>query len=415
MGADDEPVLAAVLEQVKDGDAFFKRVRELYADPNADDLCEIELKDGRTLDRRSTVLRRGDGQILGRVWFFADITERKKVEYALLTSELRFRRLVESNLIGVFISHQDGLVTEANERALEMLGYDRDDLNNGRIHRDRLTPPEQVSASALLVEELIRREVTTPWETEYFRKHGSRIPILIGVASLQNAAGDVIGILVDLTKRRLIEEEMRRATAELQRANEKLMQLSSVDGLTGVANRRAFDQALDREWARMMRTDEPFSLLLLDVDHFKILNDTEGHQRGDECLVRIAGELRRLVKRETDLVARYGGEEFVIILAATSEANAMRFAEGMRTAIAGLGLNNPGSPVVPTVTVSIGVATAARAAFAGVTDLVAAADSAMYAAKHLGRNRVTCSGQTGSQPADPLLLSARRKTPPPAV
>lgn len=186
----------------------------------------------------------------------------------------------------------------------------------------------------------------------------------------------------------------RTTASKLRLANDELFRLATVDGLTGVANRRTFDREMEREWARLMRTTEPLSLLLLDVDHFKMLNDSEGHQCGDECLVRVALELRQLVERKTDLVARYGGEEFGIMLAATGEADAMRVANAVCLCLAGLGLSNPRSPVAPTVTVSIGVATAVRGYFADVAAFLAAADRALYTAKHLGRNRVVFFSQT---------------------
>jgi len=201
-----------------------------------------------------------------------------------------------------------------------------------------------------------------------------------------------VGIRLRIKSMKRREEELLELvelrTADLREANEGLRQLSSIDGLTGVANRRTLDQTLEREWARMMRSGEPLSLLLLDVDHFKVLNDSEGHQRGDECLILVAAEARRLVKREVDLVARYGGEEFAIVLASTGAEDAASIAEGLRLAIAGLSLRNRDSPVAPVVTVSIGVATAVRGAYTDVSEFVAAADRGLYAAKHAGRNRV---------------------------
>ncbi len=195
----------------------------------------------------------------------------------------------------------------------------------------------------------------------------------------------------------LVEER----TAELRQANEDLVRLSSVDSLTGVPNRRTLDRALEREWARMLRTNNPLSLLIVDVDHFKVLNDSEGHQHGDECLILIASELRRLVRRETDLAARYGGEEFAMILTSTDAADAMRFAENARLAIMGLELPSVHSPVAPVVTVSIGVATAVHGSFANVAEFLAAADHALYAAKGRGRNRVGFFGDESDTAAIP--------------
>ena len=132
----------------------------------------------------------------------------------------------------------------------------------------------------------------------------------------------------------LVEEK----TAALRRVNEDLLRLSSVDSLTGLANRRVFDETLEKECARMTRTGSAVSLIILDIDHFKALNDSEGHQRGDEYLTLVGSELARLSKRRIDLAARYGGEEFAMILPETDAAGAERFAESVRLAIVRLQL-----------------------------------------------------------------------------
>lgn len=182
----------------------------------------------------------------------------------------------------------------------------------------------------------------------------------------------------------LVEER----TADLRRANEELSRLSFTDPLTGLANRRIFDQTIERECARVKRMDSKVSLLSIDVDHFKALNDSEGHQRGDECLVALGALLTRLCRRQLDQTARCGGEEFAIILPETNAAEAERFAESVRKAVADLKLPHPASPVAPFLTVSIGVATATLESYCSRDALVAAADQALYAAKRAGRNRV---------------------------
>jgi len=198
----------------------------------------------------------------------------------------------------------------------------------------------------------------------------------------------------------LVEEK----TADLQRANEELQRLSFTDALTGLANRRVFDQTLDRECARLNRGDTSLSLVSVDVDHFKLLNDTQGHQKGDECLIVLGSELKRLCRREVDLAARCGGEEFAILLPDTDADGAMRFAETVRQAIAVLRLPHPASPVNPFLTVSVGVATGTKEWCNSSTTLVAAADWALYAAKRGGRNRVCMADLDAPQeePEEPL-------------
>jgi diguanylate cyclase (GGDEF)-like protein len=125
-------------------------------------------------------------------------------------------------------------------------------------------------------------------------------------------------------------------TKQLEEANRILQQLSSQDGLTGIANRRHFDGELSREWRRALRSKTPLSLLMLDIDGFKAYNDFYGHQKGDECLRSVASTLKAVVKRPGDLCARYGGEEFAVILPGTRFEGAVRMAEAFRAAIEAL-------------------------------------------------------------------------------
>jgi diguanylate cyclase (GGDEF)-like protein len=183
---------------------------------------------------------------------------------------------------------------------------------------------------------------------------------------------------------RLVEEK----TADLQRANEELLRLSSTDSLTGLANRRTFDRILKKECARIRRSTAQLSLVLFDVDHFKALNDSLGHQRGDVCLAMLAAEMERIARRSVDLAARFGGEEFAMILPNTTAEGALLIAETVRQAFADLNLEHPASPIASYLTVSAGVATASRDLRPLPEELIAAADQALYAAKHRGRNRI---------------------------
>jgi diguanylate cyclase (GGDEF)-like protein/PAS domain S-box-containing protein len=176
------------------------------------------------------------------------------------------------------------------------------------------------------------------------------------------------------------------------RLEEKLSALALTDGLTGLWNRRAFDEALAREWKRTLRDGSQISLLLLDIDHFKLFNDQYGHQTGDDCLRAVAAATRGAM-RVSDIVARYGGEEITIILPATDAAGAAAAAETVRSAVEKLQLNHEGNPEGKgRVTVSVGAATAYARQIGAVEkmpeSLLQAADSAMYKAKSEGRNRV---------------------------
>ena len=174
----------------------------------------------------------------------------------------------------------------------------------------------------------------------------------------------------------------------LQAANEKLEQLSQTDGLTGLANRRHFDQALERAHGHHQRTEAPLSLLMLDVDDFKGVNDHYGHAMGDDYLRAVAHVLERCVTRTTDLVARYGGEEFACLLPNTDHDSAYALAERIRASVAALDLPNAAA-ATPYLTVSMGVATLqGEGGEHGAQALLARADAQLYAAKQAGRNRV---------------------------
>jgi diguanylate cyclase (GGDEF)-like protein len=230
--------------------------------------------------------------------------------------------------------------------------------------------------------------ILTPWYRSWW---------FIGVCMLVplSGAGAVLRMRTKRAQRRERElaRQVEEKTVDLRRANEELQRLSSTDPLTGVANRRAFDHTLEMECARLLRSGTAVSLLMIDVDHFKALNDSQGHQRGDECLMQVASELTSLIKRQIDLVARYGGEEFAVILPATSAADAKQLGGSIQLSILALKLPNPASPVGPFLTVSVGVATATPEGWKTPEELVAAADEALYSAKKSGRNRVVVAVQ----------------------
>jgi diguanylate cyclase (GGDEF)-like protein len=194
---------------------------------------------------------------------------------------------------------------------------------------------------------------------------------------------------------------------QMEAANRELQRLACVDGLTGVANRRRFDEILEREWLRLARERQPLSLILCDVDFFKAYNDTYGHIAGDKCLQQVAGAISQAVRRPADLVARYGGEEFAVVLPQTDSAGAVHVAEQIRINVAALGIaqgqlqgGQPrggaatgGAATVgrpyggDLVTLSLGVATVIPLPNSTPAVLIASADKALYHAKACGRNR----------------------------
>lgn len=176
-------------------------------------------------------------------------------------------------------------------------------------------------------------------------------------------------------------------TRQLDAANQELKRLSASDGLTGIANRRFFDETLTREWRRARRTMGSVSLIMCDVDHFKLYNDSYGHQAGDECLRSVARAICSVIERGSDIVARYGGEEFVVILPDTPIGGALVAAEKIRHAIHLMNMPHSGSAFAR-VTLSLGIACMAPEADNPPQELVEHADRALYRAKHAGRDRV---------------------------
>ncbi|MBQ9453965.1 MAG: GGDEF domain-containing protein [Desulfovibrio sp.] len=164
--------------------------------------------------------------------------------------------------------------------------------------------------------------------------------------------------------------------------------MSLYDGLTNLYNRRAFDEALQKLWAKARQSGKPLGIVMMDVDKFKVYNDSCGHQAGDVCLRKVAGAVAKAV-REGDVAARYGGEEFVVILPDTDKTQAFAAAERIREAVEAVKLPHPGSPAGPYVTVSLGVTAEATAEGSTPTDLVRHADEALYLSKKNGRNRAT--------------------------
>ena len=175
---------------------------------------------------------------------------------------------------------------------------------------------------------------------------------------------------------------------ELKRNRDILRALTLLDGLTGIANRRRFDEQLHQEWLRCGRRAKPLSVILGDVDFFKCYNDGYGHVQGDDCLRRVAKAMAESLHRPGDLAARYGGEEFVCILPETDQEGARAVAETVHQAVAALGLPHEFSEVADHVTISLGVATAWPGECVTPEDLTRHADQNMYEAKRQGRNRV---------------------------
>ncbi len=195
-----------------------------------------------------------------------------------------------------------------------------------------------------------------------------------------------------------LEQRVQERTAELviakekaEDANQKLEKLVNLDGLTQVANRHCFDGRLQAEWKRLAREQQPLSLILFDVDKFKLYNDYYGHLGGDDCLVRIAQTVQKIVNRPADLAARYGGEEFAVLLPNTDLAGAIKVAQSIQQAIKDQAIPHAKSDVKDIVTLSLGITSVIPTCDIKPDTLIASADKALYNAKNKGRDRYCCS------------------------
>lgn len=202
--------------------------------------------------------------------------------------------------------------------------------------------------------------------------------------------------------------DVSMAVAREKQLRDLAMELQTqifADGLTGIPNRRRFDEHLEAEFRRAKRTASPLSLIMIDVDSFKDYNDNYGHQKGDECLILIAAALSRILGRPCDLVARYGGEEFMAILPNTNADGALKLAESMRNEVESLAIEHKHSKVAQHVTISLGVITQIPGHNTAISHMVGAADRALYQAKRSGRNCVAVHGDKPKTTATPTTTA----------
>nr|WP_320048857.1 diguanylate cyclase [uncultured Desulfuromonas sp.] len=198
----------------------------------------------------------------------------------------------------------------------------------------------------------------------------------------------IVTVFRDISRRLARDQELRQMTNKLEHANKELTRLARIDGLTGLANRRWFDESLDCLWKKSLRNGHEFAVLMVDIDHFKAFNDHYGHLAGDECLKSVAKTLCECCKRPGDVVARYGGEEFAILLPETKGRDALHVAKRIQVRLQSQAIEHQMSPVLDRLTVSIGISSRKAEPGVEVVDLVGEADRCLYHAKSGGRNQV---------------------------
>jgi diguanylate cyclase (GGDEF)-like protein/PAS domain S-box-containing protein len=316
---------------------------------------------------------RGRRAVIGTL---LDITACRADEEALRWKTTFLEALVKSNHDGILVIDSQGRKIMQNQRTEDIW----------KIPEDALTEKQRMAhfKSMVMDPESLREKIV------YLNDHPDE--------TMRSEIELKIGTIVDTSSSPVIGEDGRRYgriwtfrdITELKHYWDMLVDLSTTDGLTELANRRRFDEFLEREWRRSMREESALSLILMDIDFFKEYNDHYGHLAGDDCLRHVAGVLGRLVQRPGDLVARYGGEEFACILPGTNQEGATELADKIMRSINGLNLPHRTSRVASHLTLSFGVATTVPERGQSPSELIRLADHLLYSAKKEGRNRVKC-------------------------
>ncbi|MFZ9739342.1 MAG: diguanylate cyclase [Prochlorotrichaceae cyanobacterium] len=344
------------------------------------------------------------------VWegVLTDISDRKRAEEALSESLHRFNDLVDYVSVGVYVFwHRANGTMEfeyVSDGWCEMNHIHREELQDNPMLAWDIIHPDDMENFKQLNQQVFLERRPFVWEGRILIDGNVRFVLIeSNPMFFENGDSRWFGFQQDITERKQAEAtlhatnlaleqeitERRLVEQELKIKTEMLEKLSMQDGLTGIANRRYFDQCANLEWQRTQRNGLPLSLLLIDVDHFKQYNDFYGHGTGDDCLKRVALALAGCCERSFDLVARYGGEEFLVLLPETDMGGALHLAEKMRAAVEALSIPHADSSTGAVVTVSAGVATHSKdRGKRDLRHLQDAADQALYRAKHQGRNRV---------------------------
>lgn len=330
------------------------------------------------------------GEFVGYRGIGRNVTDLRLAELAIKESELKMQQIVHGNPVPAFVIDINHQVTHWNQACAILTGFSERDLMDGTpLWRAFFTSPRPTMADLIIsgandevisshYENVKRSDlIDEAYEAEMLFDRSGRDPrwLYVTSAPLKDTTGQFIGAI----------ETLQDITTE-KSAKTLLENLASHDGLTGVANRRTFDTTLAAEWKRAQRESRSLSLLMLDIDNFKLFNDSYGHQAGDHCLQRIAQAINNTVMRPGDLVARYGGEEFAVILSSATSEGSSTVAKRILECIKELAIIHING-INGYVSLSIGICSVVPTPEIKPETLIKSADSALYEAKRSGRNR----------------------------
>lgn len=350
---------------------------------------EFLRKDGETIRVSVTVVPVFDEiEVVGFITVAQDISLEAQLEEALREEEERFRSAFEFAAIGMAVVTLDGRFSNVNPALCELVGYNDNELTQLKFHD--ITHPDDLEADLGQVRKLLNGEVRSySMEKRYFHKQGQIIWVLLSVSLVQDRDGAplyFISQIQDINKRKEFERELTEAKEDAEKSRGVAEKLAATDYLTGLMNRRAFVNRLDAELARSARDRTTVTVIMADIDNFKLFNDTFGHSIGDAVLKAFADALKAS-SRLYDFIGRHGGEEFVVGLPGTSEEEGLVVAERMRIAVSKcvVPVDDPSGPIG--ITGSFGVSACRGGGEGGCSDfLIRCADSAMYDAKRAGKN-----------------------------
>lgn len=376
--------------------------RRLKLHPETHDIPVIFMSAANDTDDVVAGFERGAVDYIGKPLRMAEVCARVRTQLQIhsqsechVEQAQRLRMIVDTMAEGLLVVEQDGRIQYTNPACDNYVGYRAGELAGHAI--TELLDAAVAQETIAYLHAYANDPGATPAQgaREVAIRHRDGVPRAMDLTfTPMKVAGQLlfIGLLHDISHRKQYESTLERAAL--------------ADPLTRIANRRHFDNFLELEWQRAIRSAQPLSLIVLDVDHFKLYNDALGHAAGDAALTEVAAVLAAHAPRATDLAARYGGEEFVLLFAETDSVGARTMAESIRSGIEALKLHNPQSPTGQWLTASVGVVTIVPTRLDELGDFFEAADRAMYAAKDAGRNQVVAVN-AGNKTWEAVKLMAR--------